>query len=208
MNLLDRGLEMLVVIGLGLLPVLIPAVGSSETLMKHVQDAWRAELGAQRRNIAFAMRADAEACGEAASLFRALAKSEAVQAAAHLRVIEGLRGSTPDFDDHSAVGSTVANLEQAQLEFEERSRLYSRFLDEHEPGENSQEAIRAFALARAAETRNAALCHEMLQRMNAVRGSEHKTFSVCPVCGYIAEARTFANCPSCFTPVIQFVRVL
>lgn len=207
MNLMDGWLEMLIVLGLGLLPVLIPAAGNSETLRKHIQDAWRVELGAQRRYLAFAMRADAEGYGEAASLFRAFAKSEAVHASAHLRILDASRGSAPELDDHPAIRSTVENLEDVERTFQEHGEIYARLLSEHEADEN-QEAIRVFARARAAETKNAMLCREMLQRKNDLPGSENKTFYVCPACGYIAEARTFANCPYCFTPVNDFVRVL
>lgn len=206
MNLMDRWLELLIVVGLGLLPIFIPAVGSPETLMKHVQEAWRVEVGAQRRYAAFAMRADAEGCGEAASLFRAFAKAEGVHAAAHLQILEASRGTLPDYDDRPAVGSTLANLEEVRREFQERSEIYTRFLDEHEADEN-QAAIRVFALARAAETRSAVLCGELLRRKDALLSSEPRAFYVCPLCGYITEARTFANCPSCFKPVIEFVRV-
>lgn len=206
MHFMDRWLEIVIVIGLGLLPVLIPAVGSSETLIRHVQDAWRAELGAQRRYLAYSMRADAEGFGEAASLFRALAKSEAVHAGAHLRVIESLRGTPPDFVSHPAVQSTMENLEQVRRESQERGEIYARLLDEHENDEN-QHAIRVFALARAAETKNATLCSEILRRKDTLLGSEHKTFYICPFCGYITEARTFANCPSCFTPITEFAGI-
>ena len=203
MNLMDRGLELLTVAVIGLIPLLVPSVSHAANLIAEVQQAWRSEVEARRSYLAFAVRADEEGFGQIASLFRAVAQAEAVHATHHRQDIERLGGSAEASDTHPVVGSTLENLEFAvKREFQERDRIYSTFLNQHEA--EDQELVRSFALARAAEAKNERLCTEALQQLDKLRGSSSRTLYVCPVCGYITEARTFARCPVCFGNVWQF----
>lgn len=203
MNLIDRGLDLLTVAVIGLIPLLVPSAAHAADLIADVQQAWRSEIEARRYYLAFATRADEEGFGQIASLFRALAQAESVHATYHRRAIEKLGGSAEAPDTHPAAGSTFENLKYAvKREFQERERIYSAFLNQHET--EDQELVQSFALVRAAETKNERLCTEALQQFDKLRGSARKTLYVCPVCGYITEARTFARCPACFGSVWQF----
>lgn len=203
MSLMDRGLELLTVAVVGVIPLLVPSAAHAANLVTDVQSAWRSEVEARRYYLAFAMRADEERFGQIASMFRAIAQAEAVHAAYHQQTIEKLGGSAEMPDIHPAVGSTLENLEFAvKREFQERERIYSTFLNQHEA--ESQELIRSFALVRAAEAKNERLCAEALQQLDKLRNSSSIILYVCPVCGYITEARTFARCPVCFGNVWHF----
>ena len=204
MNLMDRGLELLTVAIIGLIPLFVSSAAHAASLVTDVQNAWRSEVLARRHYLVFARRAEEEGFGEIASLFRAISQAEAVHAARHLRIIERLGGSATEPDDRPSYGPTFENLEfAAKQEFQERGRNYAALLNEHDEAED-QEVVRSFALARAAEAKNERLCTEALQRFDDLRGSARKTFYVCPVCGYITEARTFTLCPGCSTKVLQF----
>lgn len=207
MNLMDRETQILIVMALGLLAMLIVPTASPNSLMKRVRGALSMELGAKRLFVAFAIEADARGCGSAASLFRALAESERIHAAAHQRIIREPGGSAQDAGILRIAGWTLADAQQMALRgFRDRDAIYARLLKGRDVEEN-HEAIRVFELVRTAEARNAVLCHDLLERRDVTAGSGQKTYSVCSVCGFVAESQELAHCPSCGTQDGSFVSV-
>src|SRR3954468_17291243 len=76
-----------------LTPLAFPvSAQASATTSQNMETAYKGESNAHERYFAFAMQADAEGFGEVASLFRAAARAEHIDATNHAAVIKQLGG--------------------------------------------------------------------------------------------------------------------
>ena len=183
----------------------------NEVTVRNLQAAFQSELDAHENYIAFAVRADAECAFEAASLFRALGRSEKIHADNHARVIRRL-GGKPDSKIHTVeVKTTLDNLMTAlEEEVYVIDLMYPRFLAENGGADNS--AARTFSWALEAEKSHACLLSEMITQMKrgqlmASRGIALE-FYVRPVCGYVLRSSEPERCWSCehFCKTFEIVR--
>lgn len=160
--------------------------------------AYQLEMNDQARYLAYARQADVEGLGEVGSLFRAVARAEAIHAQIHANLIRKTGEIAAPALQPVSVGTTDQNL-QAAIENEnlERHRSYPALVHR----------AKQAGMPRTAETirrlQNAEGQHEVLfsQAQSTLRIGKHsgqRFYYVCPECGYVTEEITFDKCPVCF----------
>ena len=157
-----------------------------------LRDAFAGESQANRKYLAYAVRADEEGHPQVARMFRAAAAAETVHAHNHLKALDG-------------VGSTEKNLKDAIAgETHEFKSMYPAMIEDAK-AENNAEAQRSFYYANEVEKVHAELYRGLLENL----GKEQKQFSywVCPVCGFTAEEHAPDECPVCSTPGDKFEEI-
>jgi rubrerythrin len=148
----------------------------------YLKEAFAGESQANRKYLAFAVKADQEGFPQVARLFRAAAEAETVHAHAHLRVLKGVR-------------STKENLQEAIAgETHEFRKMYPEMI-ETAKAEGEKAAERSFAYANDVEKIHAGLYQKMLDNLGS--SQESYSYYVCPVCGFTAEKEAPGVCPVC-----------
>lgn len=157
-----------------------------------LQEAFAGESQANRKYLAFAVRADAEGFPQAARLFRAAAEAETVHAHAHLKAMKGIL-------------STKENLAEAVAgETHEFKSMYPAMIDSAR-AEGHKEAERSFIFANEVEKIHAGLYQKMLDNLDSA--SEAFDYYVCPICGFTAEKDAPDTCPVCNAKGKMFKKV-
>ena len=158
---------------------------------KNLKDAFAGESQANRKYLAFALKAEEEGHPQIAKLFRAAADAETIHAHAHLRALNG-------------VGSTEENLKEAiggeTFEFES---MYPPMI-EAANGEGNEAAERSFTLANAVEKIHAELYQKALDNLD---GAQDTDYYVCSVCGNTVENEAPDTCPICGAKSQAFSKV-
>lgn len=158
---------------------------------QNLKDAFAGESQANRKYLAFAVKAEAEGHKQVARLFRAAAEAETVHAHNHLRELSGIR-------------STKENLNEAIAgESYEFQKMYPAMIEDAK-GESVQGALRSFEYANAVEKVHAALYRRALENLGANKDAE---YHVCQVCGYTAEGHAPGECPVCKSKKQAFRKV-
>jgi len=158
-----------------------------------LKEAFAGESQANRRYLAFAVKADQEGYKQAARLFRAAAEAETVHALNHLRVLKGVK-------------STKENLQEAiSGETHEFSNMYPEMIKEAK-AEGNADAERSFQHANAVEKIHANLYQNALKNIDTQKKASF-SYYVCPVCGYTAEKEAPDACPVCGTRGKLFKKV-
>jgi len=161
---------------------------------QNLKDAFAGESQANRRYLAFALKAEKEGFPEVARLFRVAAESETYHALNHLRAIGG-------------IGTTEENLQEAMMgERHEAVEMYPDFIEQANIEENKL-AGRSFTWALAAEKVHEGLYSEALEAMKAGKDFERKEYHICPVCGYTMEGEPPDRCPLCNAPKDRFIKM-
>jgi rubrerythrin len=162
--------------------------------MDNLKEAFAGESQANRKYLAFAKKAEEDGFAQVAKLFRAAAEAETVHAHAHLRVMDGIKG-------------TAENLEQAVegegFEFQE---MYPKFLAEAQ-AEGMKPAEFSFKNALAVEEIHHGLYAKALEAVKAGKDLAITPIYVCPVCGNTAEGNVPDQCPVCNVPGERFVEI-
>lgn len=178
----------------------------SKNTLANLMTAYKNEMNAHARYLAFAQKADEEGYGKAGSLFRATARAKQVHCENYSKAINELGGMPETQIEKPVVRSTKENLEKAlKDETYESEQLYKTFMQEAEK-DGVKSAMNYFADAKDSETVHASLYKNALNNLDAWKG-EAKTFSVCPGCGYITEKIEGPSCPVCNTPTTTFMPV-
>lgn len=178
------------------------AVGA--TTLENLEAAYQGEMNAQARYLAFAAQADREGYGEVGSLFRAVARAEAIHARHHEGAMRDLGATARPRREEPEVKTTRENLKAAiRGERWEHDRMYAGFLKQAR-NENDGGAISTFVMASSAESQHARLFRNALSHLVRLKGSAARAFYVCPVCGYTAKELKFENCPICGMPRESF----
>jgi rubrerythrin len=158
----------------------------------YLKEAFAGESQANRKYLAFAVKADQEGFPQAARLFRAAADAETVHAHNHLRVLKGIR-------------STKENLQEAIAgETHEFRKMYPEMI-EAAKAEAEKAAERSFSYANDVEKIHAELYQKMLDNLGS--SQESYSYYVCPVCGFTAEKEAPGVCPVCVTKGELFKKV-
>jgi len=148
----------------------------------YLKEAFAGESQANRKYLAFAVKADKEGYPQVARLFRAAAEAETVHAHNHLRALKG-------------IGSTAQNLEAAVGgETHEFEHMYPKMI-EAARAEGNKEAERTFVYANEVEKVHARLYQELSDSLGS--SQESYPYYVCPTCGYTAENDAPEICPVC-----------
>ncbi len=162
--------------------------------MKNLLEAFAGEAQANRRYRAFAVKAEEEGLGNLARLFRAIAESEAVHAANHLRAMGGVK-------------SSVENVEEARNgEVEEYKGMYPMFIDQARRDINN-EALTSFIWANSAEQTHGDLYEKALAAVKGGGDVELEDIYICEVCGHTVEGEAPDTCPICNVPKEKFRKV-
>ncbi len=157
-----------------------------------LKEAFAGESQANRKYLAFAVKADQEGYPQMARLFRAAAEAETVHAHNHLRALKG-------------IGSTRENLQEAiNGETHEFKKMYPEMI-EAAKSEGQKEAERSFHYANEVEKIHAQLYQKLLDGFE--RPQENYPYYVCPICGYTAEKSAPGVCPVCGAKGESFKRI-
>ena len=143
--------------------------------------AFAGESQANRKYLAFAVKADKEGYSQAAKLFRAAAEAETIHAHAHLRAL-------------GAVGTTLENLKNAFAgETEEFEKMYPGMITTAEE-EGNKAARQSFTFANEVEKTHAALYQKAIDSIESMTECD---YYICKVCGHTHENSAPAQCPVC-----------
>ena len=158
---------------------------------QNLKEAFAGESQANRKYLAFAMRADDEGYPQIAKLFRAAAEAETIHAHNYLRVM-------------GAIKKTADNLRRAiEGETAEFESMYPAFIKQAAEEGNTQ-AERNFKYANEVEKIHAQLYKKALQTLDNL---EDVDYFVCTGCGNTVEGAPPEKCPICGAPRGKFKRI-
>ena len=160
----------------------------------NLKEAFAGESQANRKYLAFAKKADAEGRKQIAKLFRAAAEAETIHAHAHLRVMNGVKG-------------TADNLKAAiEGEGHEFRTMYPQFLAEAK-AEGNKAAQMSFQYALVVEEIHHDLYQKALETLTQGKDLEDAVIYVCPVCGNTVIGQAPDKCHVCGVPKEKFIEV-
>ncbi len=153
------------------------------TTSENLKTAFAGESQANRKYLAYAIKADKEGHPQIAKLFRAAAEAETIHALGHLQNMGG-------------VGSTLDNLKDAIAgETYEHTTMYPPMVAQAE-----QEGHRGKAMlkwAAAVEKVHADLYKQALEALQAGKDLSTMEIYLCPVCGHLELGHAPDKCPVC-----------
>jgi rubrerythrin len=159
---------------------------------QNLQEAFAGESQANRKYLAFAKHADREGYPRAGMLFRAAAEAETIHAHAHLKAMDGIKG-------------TVENLKEAIAgETHEFKSMYPSMIEDAR-AEGRKAAEKGFTNANTVEEVHAGLFKKALENLD--KPSDIECYYVCEVCGYTHENNAPDTCPVCGARQKAFIRV-
>jgi rubrerythrin len=157
-----------------------------------LKEAFAGESQANRKYLAFAVKADQEGFPQVARLFRAAAEAETIHAHNHLKALNGIR-------------TTKENLQEAIIgETHEFKKMYPEMI-EAAKAEAQKVAERSFNYANSAEKVHAELYQKLLDGLGKAQGVY--SYYVCPLCGYTTEKQAPSKCPICGAKGEMFKRI-
>lgn len=159
---------------------------------QNLKDAFAGESQANRKYLAFAIKAENEGYPQIAKLFRAVAEAETIHAHYHLRMLGGVK-------------TTRENLQSAiEGETYEFTDMYPDFISKATE-EGNKAALRGFHQANEVEKVHAKLYTAALENID--KPATEVTYYICPVCGFTHEGPMTAECPVCGAPAERFFSV-
>jgi rubrerythrin len=154
------------------------------TTLDDLKEAFAGESQANRRYLAYGMKAAEEGFPGVARLFRAVAAAETIHALGHLKAMDG-------------VASTAANLADAMAgEKHEFTEMYPPMVARAE-AEGNRKAARSMRFALAVEKVHYELFEKALAAIAAGTDLAVMTVRVCPVCGHTVIGDAPDACPVC-----------
>lgn len=162
--------------------------------MDNLKEAFAGESQANRKYLAFAKKAEEEGFVQVAKLFRAAAEAETVHAHAHLRAMDGIKGTAENLK---------AAIEGEGFEFQQ---MYPKFLAEAQQ-EGMKPAEFSFRYALGVEEIHHGLYSRALEAIEAGNDMPATPVYVCPVCGNTVEGDVPDRCPICSVPGRRFVEI-
>lgn len=161
---------------------------------ENLEAAFAGESQANRKYLAFAKKADDEGYPQIARLFRAAAAAETVHAHAHLRALDGIKG-------------TAENLEVAKAgEAHESNIMYPEFITEAEK-EGNKRALLSFNNALAVEKVHFDLYSGAADALKAGKDLDAAPIYVCEICGNTVVGGAPDRCEVCNAPKERFTEV-
>ncbi|MDR0550250.1 MAG: rubrerythrin family protein [Deltaproteobacteria bacterium] len=142
--------------------------------------AFAGESQANRKYLAYALKADEEKLPYAAKIFRAAAEAETIHAHSHLRVLDGVHSTAENLKD--AIGG----------ETYEFTTMYPGMI-ERAKAAGDKKAEKDFHLANEAEKIHA----ELFKKVAADPTKPAPKVYVCKVCGHVHEDTIPDKCPIC-----------
>ncbi|QLH75044.1 MAG: rubrerythrin family protein [Methanomassiliicoccales archaeon] len=160
--------------------------------VEDLKSAFAGESQANRKYLAFAVKAEEEGFPEVAKLFRAAAESETIHAMYHLRAMGG-------------VGTTADNLREAiGGENYEHTTMYPAMIL-HAKAEGNKVAETGFTWANTVEKTHEGLYEKALGAVKEKKDLPKRKLWVCQVCGHVHEGdEPPEKCPVCNNPKKKF----
>lgn len=178
-----------------------------EKTIANLKEGIVGETTASAKYAAFAQKAIEEGNDTIAKLFDAASKAEAIHAANHTKVLEGLGEKMGSFTPKFEVKTTAENL-QAAIEGEtyENTTMYPKFIEEAK-AEKVDNAVKSFTWADDTEKKHAEFYKKALTALqNNAEYTLSYEFLVCPVCGNTYDAVTVdPKCAFCQTDKAKFI---
>lgn len=171
--------------------------GLSSVTLVHLQAAYRAEMNAEARCLAFAIKADDDGYKQVANLFRAVARAEQILYTNHYDAIKQLGGTPEDVNpSETTAGSTRENLEKssdqaAAEQLDSENAAYAKAAR----AEGNREAAKVFEYTRAAEAQNVRLFSAAAKALESMRGTP-KGYFICGPTGFVSTTMDSSNCVS------------
>jgi len=159
---------------------------------QYLKEAFAGESQANRKYLAFAVKADQEGYPQAARLFRAAAEAETVHAHSHLRALNGIKNTKENM------------LEAIAGETHEFKKMYPEMI-EAAKAEGHKAGERTFSYANEVEKIHAQLYQKLLDSLG--KSQENYSYYICPVCGFTSEKAAPGVCPVCGTKGEMFKRI-
>ena len=157
-----------------------------------LKEAFAGESQANRRYLAFAVKADQEGYSQVTRLFRAAAEAETIHAHNHLRALNGVK-------------STKENVQEAIAgETHEFKKMYPEMI-EAAKAEGQKAAERSFTYANEVEKVHAQLYQKLLDNLG--KSQENFPYYICPICGNTVEKNPPGSCPICGTKGEMFKKI-
>jgi rubrerythrin len=160
---------------------------------ENLRTAFAGESQANRRYLAFALKAEEEGFTQVAKLFKAAAEAETIHALNHLRIT-------------GQVKSTLENLGTAvsgeTFEFRE---MYPGFINIAKQ-EGKKQATWSFDMANKVEQVHASLYQKAMDAVKNRKQLEEVDYYVCGVCGNTVEGSPPDVCPICGAPKEKFYK--
>lgn len=160
---------------------------------ENLRTAFAGESQANRKYLAFALKAEEEGFTQVAKLFKAAAEAETIHALNHLRIT-------------GQVKSTLENLGTAvsgeTFEFRE---MYPGFINIAKQ-EGKKQATWSFDMANKVEQVHASLYQKAMDAVKNRKQLEEVDYYVCGVCGNTVEGSPPDVCPICGAPKEKFYK--
>lgn len=161
---------------------------------ENLQAAFAGESQANRKYLAFAKKAGEDGFAQVARLFRAAAEAETIHAHAHLRVLDGVKGTADNLQ---------AAIDGEGYEFKE---MYPGFLATAQK-EGNKRAEASFKNALAVEEVHYGLYSQALEAVASGKDVDSATIHVCPVCGNTVVGGAPDRCSVCGVAGERFFEV-
>ncbi len=164
---------------------------ADNTTKDNLHMAYEGESKASVRLKVYAEKAEDEEYPGVASLFRAIAESEAIHARNNLRLLHEIKDTETNLSDSLAREQKIAGVS------------YGGFIAQAE-NEGDENTARMFTWARDVEEVHEKLYEKALEHMLT---EEEPTYYICDVCGYVADGSIPDKCPVCGSPADVFFEV-
>jgi rubrerythrin len=162
--------------------------------LENLQAAFAGESQANRKYLAFAVKADADGFAQIGKLFRAAAAAETIHAHGHLKAMDG-------------VGDTGANLKEAVAgESHEFNDMYPGFIATAKE-EGNKKALRMFEWANTVEEVHCGLYQDALATYEKGGDLPAQDVWVCGVCGNTVSGDCPDKCCVCGVPASKFDKI-
>jgi rubrerythrin len=164
---------------------------ADNTMEDNLHTAYEGESKASVRLKVYAEKAENEDYPGVASLFRAIAESEAIHARNNLRLLHEVKDTETNLQESLAREQKIAGVS------------YGSFIAQAE-SEGEENTATMFTLERDVEAVHEKLYEKALEHMLA---EEEPTYYVCSVCGYVTDGSIPDKCPVCNNPAEVFFEV-
>jgi len=161
---------------------------------ENLKTAFAGESQANRKYLAFAIKAEEEGFTQVAKLFKAAAEAETIHALNHLRITDQVKSTLEN------LGSAIAG---ETAEFHE---MYPGFITTAKQ-EGNKQATWSFEMANKVEQVHANLYQKAMDAVKNQKQLGKVDYYVCGVCGNTVEGSPPDNCPICGAPKEKFYMI-
>jgi rubrerythrin len=193
-----------------IIPVLteIDSTAEKAKTIDNLQAAYKGEVTAKAKYLAYAQKAEQEGFAQISSLYRAVSAAEHIHAVNHQSVLAESKVVVPIIKPEFTVKTTKENLlADIKGEAYEATSMYLSFI---KSAENAGDQIGVVSLTYAMKTEKK---HNLMYTiaLNALENNSVKTlpsvFFVCSLCGNTYPNKAPARCTFCMTKSEKFMKI-